>query len=176
MRTASAGAESRPTASPARCARRGNWSPERSRLGRLIRALALGLAACASPPLGRQGSITVVDGFALPAVGGGQAAFVTLRNDGATADTVVRFRSPVAASISLHRTSMNHGVAGMMELPFLVLEPRTTASMESGGTHLMLSGVSRELAAGDHLPLEIVLAQAGTMVVTLPVLGFGEKP
>lgn len=64
----------------------------------------------------------------------------------------------------------------MREVPRLVLEPGATVSMQSGGTHLMLSGVSRDLAAGDHLPLEIVLARAGPIEVTVPVVGFGEKP
>ncbi|MGE0556202.1 MAG: copper chaperone PCu(A)C [Gemmatimonadales bacterium] len=109
-------------------------------------------------------------------IGGGQSAFVSIRNDGGAADTVIRFVSPLADAVTLHQTLVRNGTARMTEAERLVLEPGRTAVMASGGLHLMLRGVAPALAPGDSLPLELILALAGRVVVSVPVVAFADAP
>ncbi|MEZ4587130.1 MAG: copper chaperone PCu(A)C [Gemmatimonadales bacterium] len=64
----------------------------------------------------------------------------------------------------------------MTEAESLVLEPGRTAVMASGALHLMLRGVRPELTSGDSLPLELTLALAGRVVVSVPVVAVADAP
>lgn len=146
---------------------------------RLLEAalVALVVAGCGRPPLAVAGSVVVTEGHALPSVGGGMSAFVTLENRGGQADTVVGFSSPLAGDVMLHRSeSMGNGLVKMVHQGELVLEPGRPVRMRSGEMHLMLREVRSPLGPGDSLPLRLELHDGRVLEVVVPVRPFGADP
>ncbi|MEZ4456177.1 MAG: copper chaperone PCu(A)C [Gemmatimonadales bacterium] len=135
----------------------------------------LGLAACAARPLAQAGDVAITDGFAYPSMGGGGSAFLTLRNDGATEDTVASISSPGAGMVMPHTTETVGDAGRMVPVETLTVPAGGTLRMQSGGVHLMLHGVEPALAAGDSLALVVSLARAGPIRVTVPVVGFADR-
>lgn len=138
----------------------------------------LAMAGCRTEaPLAAIGEVRIVAGYALPAVGQGMSAFLSLENRGRRADTVVGFASPLAGDVMLHRNEpVNGALIRMVHQSELVLEPGRTVRMKSGALHLMLSQVSAPLAPGDSLPLEVELVGQRRVRVVVPVIAFGDQP
>jgi copper(I)-binding protein len=118
----------------------------------------------------------VVTGFAFPSIGGGAAAYLTLRNDGTVADTVVEFSSPVAGSVMAHETVPEGAFARMPMLPEIPMAPNETVAMAPGGIHLMLGAVRDSLIPGRILPLTVRFARAGSATVQVPIRRIGDIP
>ena len=57
--------------------------------------------------------------------------------------------SPIASTIEIHTSRMVEGYMRMEQLPGLKLAPGETATLEPGGTHLMLLGLKRMPAPGE---------------------------
>ena len=96
-------------------------------------------------------------------------AYLTLRNEGATADRLVSARSPAAGLVQIHTMSMDGGVMRMREIPGLDLAAGATVALAPGGYHLMLLDLKKPLAAGDTLPLTLTFEHAGSIVVDVHV-------
>jgi len=78
-------------------------------------------------------------------------AFVTLTSSEDA--KVVGVASPAAAAVELHSSSMEGGVMRMRALDTLVLPAGKQVELKPGGTHVMLMGLARPVAAGDTFPL-----------------------
>jgi copper(I)-binding protein len=97
------------------------------------------------------------------------AVYLTLHNNGPAAVTIVGARSPLAQAAMIHETQLV-GTQSTMRAPAeLILAPGQTLRFAPGGLHLMLHGLTRALAAGDQVPLELLLKDGGTLAVTAHV-------
>lgn len=156
---------------------KGTMLARRSRVGaaRYLTFLAVAVAAagCGRPPLVRAGRLSVADGFAYPSAGSAAAAYLTLRNEGTEADTLVGVRVPSAASVMLHQTEITGGMSSMHHLEQLVLEPGGIVRMVPGGLHLMVAGLTGPLVPGDSCRVELRFARAGVVRLAVPVVPFG---
>lgn len=142
-------------------------------------ALAAGLVACSGgkeAPMASAGGVSIVSGYAFPSINGGMAAYLTLRNAGAAADTVLDFTSPQAGTIMAHRTITEGGASRMEMLDVLPVGAGETVTMAPGGLHLMLESVQGELKPGDTLAVVVRMSRAGPLSARLPVRPFGEVP
>ncbi len=90
------------------------------------------------------------------------AGYLSLNNNTNTPIRVTRVSSPQFASVELHESTIEDGVARMREIPELVIPPRAAVTLERGGKHLMLmkpSGDSDDVSLnfydGDQLLLSI---------------------
>lgn len=97
------------------------------------------------------------------------AVFMTLRNTGTAPLTLTGASTPVAESALLHG-SMNHGgMLHMMALETLEIPAGGELKLESGGSHLMLTGLQQALVAGSEVEVTLQFADGQTRLLTLPV-------
>lgn len=135
---------------------------------------ALLLSACQSasdtePPAATGIAITDAWARATPAAANVGAAYFTLTNPTAEADTLLWVTSPVAARAELHRTLHENGMARMRPAGEVIVPAGQTVQAEPGGLHVMLYGLARPLAAGEAVPLTLTFARTGAVTVTLEV-------
>jgi copper(I)-binding protein len=81
--------------------------------------------------------------------------YLTLTNDGPQADTLLAVATPAASEATLHESAAANGVVTMRPLPQLELPPKSSIPFEPKGKHVMLTGVSKKLAVGDHVPVAL---------------------
>jgi copper(I)-binding protein len=127
--------------------------------------------------------IAITDAWAraTPAATNVGAAYFTLTNSTAEADTLRSVTTPAAARAELHRTTNENGMAHMRPAGEIAVPAGQTVKAEPGGLHVMLYELARPLAAGDSVPLTLTFARAGAVTVTLEVRpltsgGPGDQP
>ena len=86
---------------------------------------------------------------ALPPVQKVTSAYLTVTNSGTTAIELVGGSSPIASKVEIHTSRMIEGYMRMEQVPGLKLAPGETATLEPGGTHLMLLGLIRMPTPGE---------------------------
>ncbi len=134
----------------------------------LILAL-LGLLA-GSPLLADD--IAILDPYARASRPGAPTAaiFMSIRNTGASADRLLSARSPAAAIVQIHAHVEVGGIMKMREIEAgIPLPAGATHALSRGGDHVMLMGVTQELADGETVPLTLVFEIAGEVVIEVPV-------
>jgi copper(I)-binding protein len=128
---------------------------------------ALMLAACTAEAPAPD--ISVQDAWARATGPGGSstAVYLAIRNRGG-ADRLVEVSSP-AGQTSLHSTSVDGGVMRMRSVESLDIPAGSKVTLEPGGTHVMLTGLDAELAAGTTIPLELHFERSGEMTMEAAV-------
>jgi copper(I)-binding protein len=98
-------------------------------------------------------------------------AFMQVRS--ADAARLVSVTSPMAASVQLHKMEMNGQMMKMREVDSIELPAGETVNLASGGYHVMLFGLKRQLKEGDVVPLSLVIerkkGKRETVAVNVPV-------
>jgi len=117
--------------------------------------------------------ITVSDPYARaasPAAKSG-AAFMMIRNDTGTDDTLIAARSDAAKRVELHtHIEISDGVLQMTEIEGGIdLPAGATHHMMRGGDHVMLMGLTGPLEQDSDIEVTLVFENAGEVVVTIPV-------
>ncbi len=132
-------------------------------------ALALFLAATT----GAVADIVIEDAFARSAgpTAKSGAAFMTLTNTGDADDRLMGVESPAAMRIELHtHEQTSDGVMKMIHMPEgFVIASGDTLSLERGGDHVMLMGLTAPFEDGGVVPLTLNFEQAGEIFVEVPV-------
>ena len=116
---------------------------------RLVMLLACALAGCgrghAAP------DVKLSNGWARETVAGQKAgaAYLTIVNNGAGSDRLVRLSSDAADHVMLHSTSTDDGVTRMRQLPHgLPVPSKAAVELTPGRTHIMLTGLKQPLERG----------------------------
>ena len=138
---------------------------------RLFLIAALLLAAC-KPAAPTASAIAVRDAWARETAPGqtSGAAYFTIVNMGSEGDTLVSVTTPAASMAMVHGSSNSNGVMAMRMMADLPVPGSATVSLAPLGTHVMLTGLSAPLHAGDRLPLTLRFARAGDRQVDAAVL------
>ena len=114
--------------------------------------------------------IVVVDAWVRPAQAGmNGAGYMTLVNQGRSADRLMGASSPVATQVLLHRSLEIGGVMTMRPVPVLDVGSGARVNLAPGGLHLMFEGLRRPLLAGRSVPVSLTFARAGRVRATLMV-------
>ena len=92
-------------------------------------------------------------------------AYMTLRNNGAVADRLVKVASPLAEKAEIHETKIDGGMAMMRPVGTVELKPRNSVQLKPGGLHVMLMGLQRPLKEGERIKLVLTFERAGTIEV-----------
>ncbi len=132
-------------------------------------------AGAEGEPLTRIGDVTVLDAYAPEPVGGGDrtALYLTLRNDGPRADTLVGLATAVAGRAGLHAMRREDGMVRMEPLEGVPLPPGAAVRLEPGGLHGMLEGVAPgAMAAGATVEVELRLARGGSGTARVRVVTY----
>jgi hypothetical protein len=124
--------------------------PVMSRIVRYSMAVALA-AVCGSA----SAQVRVDDAWVRGSVPGQRtsAAYMTLTSPVETA--LVAASSPVAGGVELHETTNEGGVMKMRATPRATVPANRKLELRSGGLHLMLVSLNRELKPGERVPITL---------------------
>lgn len=137
---------------------------------------AFALAACGAPQSheehnGAHQGLHIEDGWATPTPGGVNisAGYLTIVNDGDSADALTAASSTRAASVDLHEMSMSGAVMQMRPVASVQIPAHASVTLNPGGTHLMFNGVTAPFADGERIPVQLTFEHAGSVAAELPV-------
>lgn len=97
------------------------------------------------------------------------AGYMNISNTGADAVSVIAVSSPGFASVELHRTVVEDGIARMEPVGQLDIAAGSSVSLEPGGLHLMLIEPAQVLTEGDSVTLILHRADGVCMHIQAPV-------
>jgi periplasmic copper chaperone A len=99
--------------------------------------------------------------------GGG---FMTIVNDGKTADQLVSASSPVSAEVQIHTVQMEDGMMRMRELPDGIPVPaQSRVELKPRSLHIMFIKLLRPLRAGEQVPVTLKFRAGGEQKITMEV-------
>ena len=138
---------------------------------------ALLLASCSKggPP-----DVRISDAWARETISGqtSTAAYVTLKNEGASDDRLVSVSAEAPAMAMIHSSESSDAVARMRPMDSgLAVPAGATIELEPGGTHVMVTGLRAPLNVGDTLKLTLRFEKSGERPVDILVTpAFGPGP
>ena len=103
------------------------------------------------------------------------AAYLTLHNGGTRPVVVSGVSSPAAAAAMIHESTLVNGQSTMRAHEPLRIGAGETVRFAPGGLHIMLHMLKRPLAAGDEVPLVLLLADGASLTVTARVRALGDS-
>ena len=135
---------------------------------RLLLASLMLLASC-----GKSGApdIRVSGAWARETVAGqsATASYMTIANRGSREDRLLGVEADAPATASVHETSTTDGVARMRAVSGLEIPGGRALQLEPGGAHVMVTGLTSPLRAGDSLKLRLRFETSGERVIDVPV-------
>lgn len=162
-----------------------------------MRKLLLGLLmvclwACGSPqaaatptPVARSGPIAISDvwiratAFGEPASTPGEhnslepgwssAVYLQIDNSGDTPDQLLRASTDIARLVELHQSINQNGTGQMRYVEGIEIPAHSQLTLRSGGFHLMLVDLKRDLHRGETVQITLEFAQAGTISIPAEV-------
>lgn len=78
-------------------------------------------------------------------------------------------RTPIAAKVEIHLSSMKDGMMSMREVGGVDVPAGKTVKFKTGGLHLMLMGLKKPLTDGMQFPVTLTFGPAGDRTVTVTV-------
>ncbi len=106
---------------------------------------------------------------ALPDVARNGAAYMTLVNNGTTADRLISASSPIAARVGFHRHAMEDEVMRMRPLEAIEVVPGQPSVLAPGGLHIMLMGLKEPLHKDKSFALTLNFEHAGSIELLVTV-------
>ncbi|MEM8530581.1 MAG: copper chaperone PCu(A)C [Chloroflexota bacterium] len=102
--------------------------------------------------------------------GNNGAAYMIINNSGEEVDRLVSASSDVAETIELHTVEEGDGgVMAMRQVENIEVPAGGETTLEPGGFHVMLIGLTQDLTAGDTFNVTLEFETAGTMDVEVEV-------
>ena len=97
------------------------------------------------------------------------AAYMTLMNNGASADRLLSATTPLADAIQFHKETEDNGVSRMREIHSVDLDPGAKVIFRPGEMHLMIVGLKQPLTEGKTFPLALQFEKAGSIELKVPI-------
>ena len=136
-----------------------------------MRKITLALTCLFAQPLWA-GDIVVTDAFARVARPGAPtgAVFMTLHNEGSVDDRLIGASTPLAQIAQIHTHIDDNGIMRMREVKDgIPLAAGGLHLFQRGGDHVMLMGITEDLADGDMVSLTLHFEGIGDMTLEVPV-------
>lgn len=132
--------------------------------GAALTLAAAGLAACGGSS---DGALAVNDSWTKATDGPMTGSFGTLVNSTDADITVTGASSPIAGIVELHETTMVDGEMVMQPKPGgFVIPAGGSLTLEPGGNHVMLMGLTGAIAPGQDVPITLTLSNGDTLTYT----------
>jgi copper(I)-binding protein len=112
-------------------------------------------------------SVTTANAWVRATVPGQTVAGAYLDITSRARAVLIGVASPVAEKAELHTMTTDGGVMRMRAVGKIELPARQTVSLKPGGYHIMLINIRRELKAGEHIPLTLVMQDGKSAQATL---------
>lgn len=106
------------------------------------------------------------------AMGGGMnsAVYMMLTNPGDSPDRLLSAAADVAGAVEIHETTMDGDVMRMQQVSGGIEIPANgQVELKSGGLHVMLIGLTRDLNPGETFPVTLQFENAGAVTVEAEV-------
>ncbi|MFI2427676.1 copper chaperone PCu(A)C [Streptomyces sp. NPDC018955] len=130
----------------------------------VVVAGALALAGCGGSDNG-PAELSVGSAYMPQPVSDMAAGFLTITNDGGSADRLTSVSSDAAGQVTVHET-----VDGAMrEVEALDIPAHGSLVLESGGNHLMFEQLTRKPKQGQKVSVELRFAESDPVTVEIPV-------
>lgn len=115
------------------------------------------LATCLSCATAQAGDISVTNAYVrmVPQGVPTTAAFMTLRNTGATDRKLLRVDSAAAKTVELHNHINDNGVMKMRRVREIEIKARGQAELKPGSYHVMMIDLRQVLQDGEKVPLTL---------------------
>jgi hypothetical protein len=102
------------------------------------------------------------------------AAYMTITNNGKTADKVNCVSSDASAECQIHTMTMDNGVMQMRPVEGgLEIKPGETVTLKPGGFHMMLVNLKHPLEQGNTMKATLKFDNASTVDVDYPIAAIG---
>jgi copper(I)-binding protein len=103
------------------------------------------------------------------------AGYLTIANNGASADRLLAATSPTFKSVELHLTRKKGDMTMMHPVEAIVLPANATVQLAPGGFHMMLFGAREKFKPDDSFPLVLTFEKAGKIDVQVRVTDHGSQ-
>ena len=135
--------------------------------------LALGasliIGICSNVAAFAQSGIEIKDVWARATPGGAQTAAAYATVEAPSGDRLTGASTPVAQKAEIHSMTRDNGVMKMRPVEGLDLPAGQQVTLKPGGYHIMLTGLTKPLEAGQSFPLTLDFAKAGAKQVTVTI-------
>jgi periplasmic copper chaperone A len=131
-------------------------------------SLAVGLAAVGlwlTPAFAAAGDALQVTNARVPVsdqIGIDLPLVMTVRNDAAEADALLRVRCPFANFAAKHTVDRGEGAPAMREIKTIPIPENKTTELKRDGYHVMLLQTRQKLVDGETFTCAVVFQKAGT--------------
>ena len=97
------------------------------------------------------------------------AAFFVIKNNSDKDIAITGANSDIAEKNELHTHIKENQMLKMMKIEKLVVPAKSSLELKSGGDHVMLMGLKKELKAGDEISLELSFSDGDKKSIKVPV-------
>ncbi|MEU9293467.1 copper chaperone PCu(A)C [Streptomyces sp. NPDC048266] len=98
--------------------------------------------------------------------------FLTITNDGDTADKLTSVTSPISDDVTIHETKNQK----MQEVESFDIPANGTLSLERGGNHIMFMELKKKPKQGEKVSIELHFEKSDPIKVELPVEAATHNP
>lgn len=113
-----------------------------------------------------------VDGAYVRAVPPGQmnsAAFMQLGNNDNQDLSLIAATSDAAKNVELHTHTQDNGVMRMRQISEIKLPSKQQVTLQPGGMHIMMIGLTRNLIVGENISLSLTFSDGSQQSLQVPV-------
>jgi copper(I)-binding protein len=136
--------------------------------------IALAFLALPTVALAEQSDIKVDKVWSRAAMEGRTGAvYLTVTNNGSTADRLTAVSTQVAKTAEVHESFSEGGIMKMRPVGGLPVAPGKPLTLSPGGYHVMLMGLKQPLVKGESFPLTLTFEHASPVQVQVRVEGAG---
>jgi copper(I)-binding protein len=125
-------------------------------------SLAAALLACAVSLPTWAANVSVTDVWARATMPGQKVSGAYMRIQSDVDARLLSASSSAVPRVEVHEMKMDGDVMRMREVKAIDLPKGKTVSLEPGGFHIMLMNLPKPIAAGDMIPLTLVIESGGT--------------
>ena len=136
--------------------------------GSLLKIASVFLLFFSGPAFSQSKTVTVEDAW-VRVYEGTVTAYFLVRNDGTESDRLLGVSTPVADRAELLRTRVRSGKFDYQALTNLEVRGFEELRLRPGGVFVRLTGVNRNLAVGETVPLMLRFQRSGSLEVTARV-------
>lgn len=97
------------------------------------------------------------------------AAFFVIKNNSDKDIAITGANSDIAEKNELHTHIKENKMMKMMKIEKLVVPAKSSLELKSGGDHVMLMGLKKELKVGDEINLELSFSDGDKKKIKVPV-------
>ena len=97
------------------------------------------------------------------------AAFFVIKNNSDKDIAITSANSDIAEKNELHTHIKENKMMKMMKIEKLVVPAKSSLELKSGGDHVMLMGLKKELKVGDEINLELSFSDGDKKNIKVPV-------